>query len=110
MSKKIQKLQQRIVEIKKQLSDLGPMRPGKLSKQSRKDRNGKEYGSYWKLGYTYKMKVKSEYIPDQLVEEIQRQNEEFKRFKTLTEEWIDLALQVGQIQTEQKKNLIKKGG
>jgi hypothetical protein len=110
MHKKIQNALQRIAEIKKELSKLGQMRPGKLSKQSRKDRNGKEYGSYWKLGYTYKMKVKSEYIPDQLVETIQRQNETFRTFKALTEEWVDLALQIGQFETERAKQKLKKEG
>ena len=86
------------------------MRPGKLSKQSRKDRNGKIYGSYWKLGYTYKMKVKSEYIPDELVVKIQTQNETFKRFKSLTEEWVGLALLIGQFETEREKKMITKKG
>jgi len=110
MSKKIQKAQRRIEEIKKELSRLGQMRPGKLSRQSRKDRNGKEYGSYWKLGYTYKMKVKSEYIPDQLVEMIQRQNEVFRRFRALTEEWVDLALEIGRFETEREKKNLKSEG
>lgn len=110
MSKKIQKAQRRIEEIKKELCGLGQMRPGKLSQQSRKDRNGKTYGAYWKLGYTYKMKVKSEYVPDELVEKIQTQNASFKRFKSLTEEWIGLALLIGQFETERAKKIIKKEG
>lgn len=68
------------------------------------------YGAYWKLGYTYKMKVKSEYIPDRLVDRIQAQNETFKRFRALTEEWIDLALLIGQFEIDQAKKMIKKGG
>lgn len=110
MNKKIQKAQQRIEEIRNELCHLGQMRPGKLSQQSRRDRNGKIYGSYWKLGYTFKMKVSSEYIPDQLVEKIQMQNEAFKRFKSLTEEWVGLALQIGKMETEREKKLIKKEG
>ena len=110
MSKKIQTAQHRIEEIKNELCRLGPMRPGKLSQQSRKDRNGRIYGSYWKLGYTYKMKVRSEYIPDKLVEKIQAQNEAFKKFKSLTEEWVRLALRIGQIETERAKKMIKNEG
>lgn len=110
MSKKIQKAQQRIEEIKKELCELGQIRPGKLAKQSRKDRSGNVYGEYWKLGYTYKMKVRSEYIPEELVEEIKSQNDAFKKFKKLTEEWVDLALLIGQFETEKAKKLIKKGG
>lgn len=110
MSKKIQKAQQRIEEIKKELCGLGQIRPGKLAKQSRKDRNGNIYGEYWKLGYTYKMKVKSEYIPEELVEEIKSQNDAFKKFKDLTDEWVGLALLIGQFETEKSKKLIKKEG
>lgn len=107
MSKKIQKAQQRIEEIKKKLSELGQIRPGKLTKQSRKDRNGKVYGDYWKLGYTYKMKVRSEYIPEQLVEKIKSQNDSFRKFKELTEEWVSLALLIGKYETDRDKKLIK---
>lgn len=108
MSKKIKKAKQRIEEIKKELCGLGQIRPGKLAKQNRKDRNGNIYGEYWKLGYTYKMKVKSEYIPEEFVEKIRSQNENFKIFKKLTEEWIDLALIIGQFETENAKKQIKK--
>lgn len=54
MNKQIEKAQQRIEKIKKELLKVGPMRPGRLSQQKRKDRNGNLYGNYWQLGYTYK--------------------------------------------------------
>ena len=95
MDKK-QKAQHRIDKIKNELFEIGPMRPGKLSRQKRKDRNGKLYGEYWQLGYSYKMKSRSHYIPDDLVEVVQAQNLTYRKFKKLTEEWIDLALLIAE--------------
>ena len=56
------------------------------------------------------MKAKSEYIPDRLVEMIQRQNDVFRKFRALTEEWVDLALEIGQFETEREKKKLKKEG
>ncbi len=56
------------------------------------------------------MKVKSEYIPEQLVEKIRSQNDAFRKFKELTEEWVGLALLIGKFETERDKKMIKKQG
>ncbi len=108
MTKQIHKIQARIKQIQLDLQKIGPMRPGKVSKQKRKDKNGNFYGEYWQLGYTYKMKQRNHYVPSELVKMITQQNEEYKRFKKLTEEWIDLALTCAQQQFEEKKSEIKK--
>ena len=68
---------------------------------------GDEYGSYWQLSYTYKMKSKTLYIPEELTKAVEKQNKEYKRFKTLMEEWIDLALLLAQIELEEAKKKLK---
>jgi len=106
MNKKIQKATKRINEIKKCLQGIGSMVPGSLSQQQRKDSQGKMYGSYWKLGYTHKMKSRSHYVPEELVKSIQEQNMEYKKFKNLIEEWIELALFIATEELDQaKKNI-----
>jgi hypothetical protein len=107
MSKQIEKAQQRIMQIKKDLLAIGPMRPGRLAQQKRKNRNGKLYGSYWQLGYTYKMKSRSHYVPDNLFDTVREQTEAYRRFKSLTEEWLDLALMIAQHEFEQAKSDLK---
>ncbi len=108
MTKKIAKAQQRIEIIKKELSKIGPMRPGRLAQQKRKDRNGKPYGSYWQLGYTFKMKARSHYVPDELIETVRLQTDTYRRFKVLTEEWVELALLIAQFEFDMTKSRIKK--
>jgi hypothetical protein len=107
MSTKHDKTTRRIREIKKLIQKIGPMMPGSLSQQQRRDANDKTYGSYWKLGYTHKMKSRSHYIPDELVKAVQAQNAEFKRFKKLTEEWINLALTAAKKELEEAKKQLK---
>ncbi len=107
MSNKILQAKRRIVEIKKEMQSIGPMRPGKLSQQMRKNTKGEEYGSYWQLSYTYKMKSKTLYIPEELVPRVAAQNKELRRFKDLTEEWIDLALFLAQTELEEEKKKLK---
>ena len=106
MTKQIQKKQNRIKQIQMELQKIGPMRPGKVSKQKRKDKNGNFYGEYWQLGYTYKMKQRNHYVPSDLVEMVTQQNEEYRRFKKLTEEWIGLALICAHQQFEAMKTKI----
>ena len=108
MTKQIEKAQARIKKIQTELQQIGSMRPGKISKQKRKDKNGNFYGEYWQLGYTYKMKQRNHYVPSDLVKMVATQNEEFKRFKKLIEEWIDLALFCAQQEFEKMKKEIKK--
>jgi hypothetical protein len=96
MSNKIQKATKRIEKIKQELSGIGPMRPGKLSQQQRKNQKGDLYGSYWQISYTYKMKSRSHYVPEELVPDVKGQTEEYRRFKALIEEWVDLALSAAQ--------------
>lgn len=110
MSKQIEKAQQRIDKIKKELLKIGPMRPGRLSQQKRKDRNGNHYGNYWQLGYTYKMKVRNHYVPEELIETVRSQTDTCRKFKALTEEWIELALTIAQNEFEATKNDVKKNG
>lgn len=107
MSNKILQATKRIVEIKKKMQSIGPMRPGKLSRQVRKNTKGEDYGSYWQLSYTYKMKSKTLYIPEELVPKVTEQNKELRRFKDLTEEWIDLALFLAQTELEEEKKRLK---
>lgn len=107
MNKKILKAQQRIEEIKKKLLNIGPMRPGKLSPQKRKDKDGKYYGSYWQISYTHKGKSHSYYVPESLVKKIEEQTKEYRRFKDLTEQWIENEIILNQFFLEEAKKSLR---
>ncbi len=76
---------------------------GSISKQKIKDTKGKMYGEYWKIGYTHKMKNRSHYTPEVLVEKKCK----YKQFKKLTEEWIKLAIMIAVKELDQTKKKIK---
>lgn len=69
------------------------MRPGSLTKQSQRRSTTNKVFEYWQLSYTHKMKSRTDYVRQEMVKETQLQVKEFKRFKKLIDEWIDLAIE-----------------
>lgn len=92
MSKtKIKALENRIDGIKRDLMNLGEMRPGKLTCQYKDPKN--KTGPFWQLSYTHKMKSKTEYVRPQFLKMIELQTDNFRQFKALVDEWIDLSVE-----------------
>ena len=75
-----------------QLSSIGPMRPGSLNKQYR-DKE-KQKGLYYQLSYTHKMRSRTEHVWPEHVPEIKNEITEYKKFKKLTTDLIDLSLEL----------------
>ncbi len=84
-------IEKQIEKIKRQLQEVGEMRPGSLTKQYRKP-NDKQRGFY-QLSYTYKMKSKTEYVRPQHIADIKAQVKAYKNFKSLVEKWVALAIE-----------------
>ena len=92
MSKKrIEQIEQRIDRIKKELVEIGPMRPGSLTRQYKDPQN--RTGAYWQISYTRQMKSRTEYVRQDWVKELRRQIKTHKRFKRLVDQWIDLGIE-----------------
>jgi len=91
MQKRISQIQKRIDKIKQQLLNIGEMRPGSLTMQYQKPKEKK--GGFYQISYTYRMKSKTEYVRPEFVKYLKRQIANFKKFKKLTQEWIDLAIE-----------------
>jgi hypothetical protein len=89
--KRIQQIERRIERIKEELSHLGPMRPGSLTRQYKERKN--KTGAYWQISYTRQMKSRTEYVREQWVPEIRAQIATHKRFKRLIDQWIDLGIE-----------------
>ena len=89
--KRIQQIDQRIERIKKALLDIGPMRPGSLTRQYKDPRH--HTGAYWQISYTRQMKSRTEYVRKENVKEVRRQTVTHKRFKRLVDQWIDLSIE-----------------
>ena len=92
MSKKrVGQIEQRIDRIKKELVEIGPMRPGSLTRQYKDPQN--RTGAYWQISYTRQMKSRTEYVRREWVKELRSQIKTHKRFKRLVDQWIDLGIE-----------------
>ena len=98
MQKKTTKIEQRIEVIKAELMGLGDMRPGSLSTQSRS-----WGGQYCQLSYTHRGKGHTEYIQANIREQTKQQLQNYKKFKALTLEWVDRAIELARIKAQLKK-------
>ena len=98
------KINKRIMEIKKELQELGDLRPGSLTKQYAKPKEKK--GSFFQISYTHKMKSKSDYVKKDYVNEMKKQLKEYKKLKSLIEEWIELGIMKSKLmmKTNNKEN------
>ncbi len=106
----LRKFEKRIMKIKQDLLSVGEMRPGSLSMQynicgksgcaCKDSKNPKKHGPYHQLSYVHKGKSTSQFIRKELIEETKEQIINFKLFKKLIDEWVDLALQHAKLKIE----------
>lgn len=102
----LNKIEKKIRAIKKELEQIGEMRPGSLSNQYRKSKE--KYGEYWQLSYTHQGKGRTEYIRDPFVEEVKTQLSTYRRFRNLIDEWVTLAIEYARIKMNETRRLSEK--
>lgn len=98
----IRKLEQRVEAIKGKLALIGEMRPGSINKQLTVCGNSscrcadpkrpKKHGPYYQLSYVHQGKSTTQFIQKELVGAVREQLANYKNFKALTTEWVDIAL------------------
>lgn len=97
----IARLQEKVSQVKSKLAAIGPMRPGKLTRQY-KDPKART-GAYWQLNYTYQMKSRTEYVRPESLGRIRKENGAFKRFKAMVDALISLELRISTLKSELEK-------
>lgn len=102
MSKTPSRLEEAIERIKRELMDLGPMRPGSLSRQYRDPKTKSR--PFHQISYTYKGQGKSEYVRAENLAQIRRETANFKRFRKLVEQWVELSLKTSQLRVRNTGN------
>jgi hypothetical protein len=117
-SKTEMKWQARIKEIQKTLSEMGEMRPGSLSMQYNvcgnpscrcKDKeNPQKHGPYYQLSYTHKGKSTTEFVKAEKVNEVRQQIQNFREFKKLTEQWVDLSVKIAKLRKKEAGKISKR--
>ena len=90
---------------------MGEMRPGSISKQynvcgnpkcrCKDPENPKKHGPYFQLSYTHKGKSTTEFVKTENVDSAKQQISNFREFKKLTEEWIDLSVKIAKLRKKE---------
>ena len=93
--KRLPQIEKRIERTKAALQEIGPMRPGSLTRQYREPEP--RTGAYWQISYTRRMKSRTEYVRKEWVTKIRKQVEMHKRFKRLVDQWGDLSIEHSQL-------------
>ena len=97
-------MKKRVDKIKLALQKVGEMRPGSLNKQMTicgrsgcvciDTKKPKRHGPYFQLSYVHQGKSTTQFIQKDLVPTVSQQLENYKTFKSLTTEWVTLALDI----------------
>jgi hypothetical protein len=103
----IEQLKARVNRIKEELLELGEIRPGSLSEQynvcgnptcrCKDPKNPQKHGPYYQLSYTHKGRSTTEFVRKENVAELQEQLKNYKTFKKLMEDWVDLSVKIGKL-------------
>ena len=112
-TKKIIELQEQINQIKQHLFELGEMRPGSLSVQynvcgnpackCKHPQNPEKHGPYNQLSYTFKGKSRTEFVKQDMVAQTKRQLENYKTFKRLTAQWVELSVELAKLRKKENE-------
>lgn len=92
---RLAQIEKRIAAIKAELAEIGPMRPGSLTRQFKDPKS--QSGPYHQLSYTRQMRSRTEYVPRDRLSEVRGQIRTYKRFRGLTDEWVKLGIEQCQL-------------
>jgi hypothetical protein len=93
---RLEAIHKRIAAIKQELLSIGEMRPGSLTRQYKDPKN--RSGPYYQISYTHQMRSRTDYVPRDCLRELRRQIRNYKRFKSLTSEWVALGIEHSRLQ------------
>jgi hypothetical protein len=114
----IQKLEQRIQQIKAELAALGEMRPGSLSKQynvcgkpncrCKDPQNPQRHGPYYQLSWVHRGKSTTQFIRRPFLPQVRAQITTYNKFRKLTDDWVNLALRLAQSRLQAARRSLSK--
>jgi hypothetical protein len=109
-----QKILNKIESVKKQLNEITEMRLGSLSQQFNvcgnptcrcKANPPQKHGPYYQVSFTRKGKSSSRFVKQSDLQLVQRQIDDYKRFRELIDEWIDLGVELADIHLEKHRKM-----
>ena len=94
------KVRSQLEDVKRQLIEIGNMRPGNLNQQFRKPKE--KLGEYYQLNYTFRGKTKTEHVKKENLKAVRLEIEEYQKAKELFLDWMELSIKLS-------KSRIKEG-
>ena len=117
MNTRVQSLERQIEKVKRDLMQLDGLRMGSLSEQYNvcgtpgcrcKASPPEKHGPYHQLSYTRKGKSTTRFIRKPNLATIKRQLRNYARLRSLVDRWIDLAIDLSDLQLEEAKQAAMK--
>ncbi len=109
--------ERRILEIKRELSQIGPLHPGSVSEQYNicgtpgcrcKDAvDPQKHGPYYQLSYGWRGKSSSLFVRRERVGLMRQKVENYRRMQALVKEWVDLSME---LERQERRNLERASG
>ena len=106
MDRKAQALQREIERIKKDLTELGDLRPGSLSRQYNvcgkpgcrcKASPPEKHGPYYQVSYTRKGRSGSMFVRSEQVARVRQQLKNYARMRRLVDQWIEAGAELSNL-------------
>jgi Family of unknown function (DUF6788) len=105
-------VERRIEAIRERLTCLGPLHPGSLSEQynvcgkagcrCKDPKKPQKHGPYYQLSYTWRGKSTTRFVRLEQVASIERKVANYKRFRELVNEWVDLEVERERAEKEKR--------
>jgi len=89
MDRKQEQTEARIAELKAELTALGRMRPGSLSRQARA-----RGGGYFQVSYSRAGKLHCDYVRPDYEPVVRAEIQTYRRYRELARLWVDLELEL----------------
>jgi len=106
-------IEHKIEHLKQELAELGPMHPGSLSEQynvcgkpgcrCKDPKNPHKHGPYYQLSFTWRGKGRTRFVRAEHLAEVREKLANYKRFRELTDEWVDAVVELEQRKREQNQ-------
>jgi hypothetical protein len=108
----LQQIDRRIAEIKRALTQLGPLRPGSISRQYNicgtpgcrcKADPPEKHGPYHQLNFTWRGRSHTEFVREQDLAVAAAELDSYQQLRSLNEEWIDLGIERARLLRDLRK-------
>ena len=116
MAVSAESLEKRIQSLKHQISQLGDLRPGALSKQYNICGNPNcrckadppvKHGPYYQISFTRHGKSSSQFVREEDLVEVQQQLENYRLLRQLVDEWITLSAELSSLRLREKRTTMR---